>query len=185
MALTMAAILTLSVELKDDWPRHYAEQTILSTSVFLAFACWLGFTCLVKVGFFALGEMMSWTNCACVIGYALSGHCIALAANLIFSYLFFPCWVVFVGLSSISLGQQLSNRSVRSNQYINALIIAVAILNFCASLTIRNKILGFEIVSQLVSQGANTFGGHKTALDNNLDVITDDKGNMVIRPHSQ
>ena len=89
LTLTMAAVLTLSVELKDDWPRHYAEQTILGTSVFLAFACWLGFTCLVKIGFYALGEMMSWVNCAYVVGYALSGHCIALAANLIFSYMFF------------------------------------------------------------------------------------------------
>ena len=155
--------------------KHYAEQTILGTSVFLAFACWLGFTCLVKIGFYALGEMMSWANCAYVIGYALSGHCIALAANLIFSYMFFPCWIVFVGLSSISLGQQLSNRSVRSNQYVSALIIAVAILNFCGCLVIRNKILGFELVSQLVGKASNGLGSHTSTIDNNLDVITDDK----------
>ena len=58
-------------------------------------------------------------------------------------------------------------------------------LNFLGCLVIRNKILGFELVSQLVGQGSNGLGSHTSTIDNNLDVITDDKGNMVIRPHSQ
>ncbi len=129
LTLTMAAILTMSVELQGDWPRHYAEQMILSTAIFLSFTCWLGFTCLLKIGFYALGETSSWSMCAYTTGYALSGHCIALSANLIFSYLFYPCLFIFVGLSSISFGQQLSNRANtrRYNPSVNIFITLVAI----------------------------------------------------------
>ena len=119
----------MSVELKGEWSRHYAEQMILSTSVVLAFTCWLGFTCLLKLGFYALGESFSWSMCAYTTGYALSGHCIALSANLMFTYLFYPCLFIFVGLSSISFGQQLSSRiNTRGyNPNVNIFITLVAI----------------------------------------------------------
>ena len=63
----------------------------------------------------------------------------------------------------------------------------IHIVNFVGCFIIRNKIVGFQLIFNLVTNGAgNNLGQHKSVLvENNLDVITDNKGNMVIRPHLQ
>ena len=63
----------------------------------------------------------------------------------------------------------------------------IYIVNFVGCFIIRNKIVGFQLIFNLVTNGAgNNLGQHKSVLvENNLDVITDNKGNMVIRPHLQ
>ena len=63
----------------------------------------------------------------------------------------------------------------------------IYIVNFVGCFIIRNKIVGFQLIFNLVTNGAgNNLGQHKSVLvENNLDVITDNMGNMVIRPHLQ
>ena len=57
LSLTMAAIMATSVESSSDSSvaknRHWVEQMILTTSIFLGLACWVGFSIFLKISSFA------------------------------------------------------------------------------------------------------------------------------------
>ena len=204
LTLTLAAILPMSVEgIKLDENNvgqsgKYFEQTILGTALFLSFLCWIGFTCVLKIGFLvsikerSQRAASSWAMCAFVSGYGLFSHCLAMGANLLMGFLFYPVWILCVGASSISMAQQLSHRITaltnrsngRQNEPKDWFIASAALLHFFMCLYVRNKVLGFSAaVLNVVNKIDGSKGGSHGSRFGNLDIATDDHGNVEIRPH--
>lgn len=195
LSLTMAAIMATSVESSSDSSvaknRHWVEQMILTTSIFLGLACWVGFSIFLKIGFGCTlkNGSLSWLTLASASGYGLFAHCIALGCHAsMFSFLFYPVWILFAIPSSISLYQQLAfhvskrRRNItRDIQTVDVFLVLAALAHFFISYVLRNKVLEISSILLTVVNGEDS-NTRPVNLGNGLVMEQNADGDIHIHP---
>lgn len=129
MVLTLIALLLFQMK---SYKVTVQEGTLIGSAFFTCFGYWFGMAGLLRTTAYIGNTRISIVQLLNLLGYALFGNCIVLAATAVIhpnhSHLFFYCmWLIFGGLSSLRVASLLMSRT---NGKAQKLIISGVVI-FC------------------------------------------------------